>query len=69
MGDTGDDYRDMKEHRAEFRKKFGVACPGCKVKFPKAHPKILLPGQKCFCGHRDTRKERPQWNSPEASIK
>ena len=56
MGDMADYYRDWKEHKKERRQKLGVKCPGCKVKFPKAHPTILLPGQKCFCGYVDKRK-------------
>ena len=57
MGDTGDDYKAYKDWKKEQRRTQGIDCPGCKQKFPKANPKILLPGQKCFCGYQDTRKE------------
>lgn len=60
MGDMGDSYRDWKEHKRKRRTELGVECPGCKLRFPKASPKILMPGEKCFCGHRDTRKETEQ---------
>ena len=55
MGDTGDDYKAWKEHKAKLRRELGVECIGCKQRFPKANPTILLPGQKCFCGYRDKR--------------
>lgn len=55
MGDTGDDYKVLKEYNRDRRRTLGINCPGCQKKFPKAHPKILMPGQKCFCGYRDTR--------------
>lgn len=47
MSDTIDDYRAMKQMRKEDRAKFGVPCPVCVEKLPKAHPSILLPGQRC----------------------
>lgn len=47
MGDMGDIYRDMKEHRRAMRLRFGVECPSCKRVRPKAHPSILLPQQRC----------------------
>jgi hypothetical protein len=55
MGDVGDDFRAiamaMKKRKAEL----GVPCANCTMKLPKAFPKVLLPGQKCWCGHRDPR--------------
>lgn len=47
MGDMGDYYRDVKEWKKERRKKLGIPCPDCQRLLPKAHPSILLPGQKC----------------------
>jgi len=32
-----------------------MTCPDCTVRLPKAHPKILMPGQKCWCGYVDKR--------------
>lgn len=55
MGDVGDTFRALKAHKKALKDKYGVLCSGCQKRFPKAHPKILLPGQRCFCGHRDSR--------------
>jgi len=47
--------RDMRKH---LRAKYGVPCPVCKQKLPKAHPTILLPQQRCrMHGYRDERPE------------
>ena len=56
MGDMGDFWRDVREARKEEKARLGVPCPDCKVRLPKAEPKILMPGQKCWCGYRDQRK-------------
>ena len=56
MGEMGEVFREWGKHKKERRERLGVPCEGCKVKFPKAHPKILLPGQKCFCGYKDERR-------------
>lgn len=55
MGDVGDDFRALKDIMAERRARLGVGCPACAKKLPKAQPKILLPGQRCWCGYRDPR--------------
>lgn len=47
MGDVGDYWNVAREHRREMREKYGVDCPKCKEVRPKAHPSILLPGQRC----------------------
>jgi hypothetical protein len=57
MGDMGDLYRDLREHRREQRAKLGVSCPKCPFVRPKAEPSILLPGQRCRVdGYRDPRQ-------------
>ncbi len=56
MGDMGDDFRAFKEHKREQRRKFGVPCPACIKREPKRNPTILLPGQTCYCGYKDTRR-------------
>lgn len=57
MGDMGDFWRDVKEARSAAREAYGVDCPTCTVKLPKAIPTLLLPGQRCkVCGYRDPRK-------------
>lgn len=47
MGDMGDDFRALREHRAEQKRLHGEDCPGCKVKEPKRIPTRLMPGQRC----------------------
>ena len=59
MGDTGDDFNALKRYNRERKDKYGAPCPTCTVKLPKAQPKILMPGQRCWCGYRDTRPQVP----------
>jgi hypothetical protein len=47
VSDTIDDFRALKEHRREERRRLGVECPRCRQVRLKAHPSILLPGQRC----------------------
>lgn len=47
MGDMGDDYRAWREEKRKARKEQGIRCEECMRLLPKAHPSILLPGQKC----------------------
>ena len=47
MGDMGDLYNDIREHRRKLRERLGVNCPRCQEKQPKRIPSILLPGQRC----------------------
>lgn len=56
MGDVGDTFRAMKDHIKDLKAEHGVGCPECKKNLPKAQPKILLPGQRCWCGYRDPRE-------------
>ena len=55
MGDQAEIWREYKRYQKERREKLGVRCPDCTVRLPKAHPKILMPGQKCWCGYKDSR--------------
>jgi len=56
MSDYGDLCRDLRSAKAEARSKYGVACPVCKEKLPKACPSILLPQRVCrIHGYRDPR--------------
>jgi hypothetical protein len=56
MGDMGDYFNDLKAALRIARETHGVDCPQCKIVRPKAHPSILLPGQKCKVdGYRDPR--------------
>jgi hypothetical protein len=61
MGDTGDFFNDIKEARRAARAKWGVPCPMCAIRRPKAHPSILLPDQRCKVdGYRDPRPRTPE---------
>lgn len=59
MGDMGDYWRDARDARREYRAKHGVQCPKCAEVRPKAHPSILLPGQRCLVdGYVDPRRNQ-----------
>ena len=47
MSDMGDVFRALKEDRRALRESYGVPCPVCVDKLPKANPSILLPQQVC----------------------
>lgn len=47
MGDMGDIYNDLKDHRRRLREMFGVECPRCKTGRPKTNASILLSQQVC----------------------
>ena len=69
MSDYGDMCREIRDARREARAKHGVPCPVCVEKLPKAHPSILLPGQRCkIHGFRDPR-ERTRENEYFTIIK
>ena len=55
MGDVGDAFNELRDVMRERKARLGVSCPACTVKLPRAQPKVLLPGQKCWCGYRDPR--------------
>ena len=59
--DYGEMCKDIREARAEARRKHGVPCPECVRLLPKACPSILLPQQRCkIHGYRDPRKRTPE---------
>ena len=47
MSDMGDDFKFWREQKQEPRRLYGVRCQECIAKLPRAHPAILLPGQRC----------------------
>lgn len=47
MSDMIDAFRDIKAIRIAERKVFGLPCPVCAEKLPRAQPKILQPRQRC----------------------
>ncbi len=47
----GDIFNAMKDSLRERKARFGIDCPGCKIKEPKRIPTRLCPGWKCkVCG-------------------
>lgn len=61
MGDMGDTFREHREAMKDRRRRLGRACPECQAKRPKAHPSILLPGQRCKVdGYRDPRSRETE---------
>ena len=55
MGDMAEVFREYKAYKKDRRQKLGMTCPDCAVRLPKTHPKILMPGQRCWCGYVDKR--------------
>jgi len=56
MSEAVEYWRAAGDLRKARRAAFGVNCPQCAVKRPKAHPTILLPQQRCrLDGYRDQR--------------
>lgn len=54
-----DAFRDMKELKRLERERFGIPCPICREKLPKAQPKILQPQQVCRAHKPSYRDQRP----------
>jgi hypothetical protein len=56
MGDMAEYYASWNVHKRALRFRYGINCPECAVKRPKAHPSILLPQQVCKVdGYKDPR--------------
>lgn len=71
MSDKIDMFRDLKAWRQERRRVWGVPCPVCREKLPKAQPKILLPSQVCRAhkpNYRDPRPEEIESTTPDDPI-
>lgn len=47
MSEYGDQCRELRDAKRTARAKYGVPCPECIAKLPRAHPSILLPQQVC----------------------
>ncbi len=58
MGDMAEFCKELREIKKEKRRRLGMTCPECAIRLPKAHPKILLPNQKCWCGYVDKRERK-----------
>lgn len=58
MSESVEIFRAMGDMRKTLRKLYGVDCPECVRLLPRAHPSILLPGQRCrIHGYRDPRPD------------
>ena len=62
MSDYGDLCRAIKERKQEVAK-FKKPCPECQRLLPKAHPKMLLPGQRCKMHKYTDPRKRTRENS------
>lgn len=70
MSEVAEMYRGMKSFKAKLRERHGVPCPECQRLLPKAHPKILLPGQYCRTHkYNDPRPELTQADYDAMSTK
>lgn len=56
-----DAFRVLKKLRAAERQAFGVPCPVCIERLPRAQPKVLLPGRTC-------RAHKPHYRDPRPEI-
>ena len=64
-GDVGELFNDLRDHRKAMRAKYGLDCPECVRKLPRASPSILLPGQRCkIHGYVDPRPDLPDDVNP-----
>lgn len=58
MGEAIDDMRALRDHNKAVRRRFGVNCPRCIERRPRATPSLLLPQQRCrIDGYFDQRPE------------
>lgn len=66
MSDMTEDFAALKDHKKALRAKYGIECPECKRRRPKANATILMPKQRCrIDGYTDTRAELTdeQWSA------
>lgn len=59
MSDMIDAYRDLKAISRAERAVFGIPCPVCAEKLPRAQPKRLQPGHTCRAHKPNYRDPRP----------
>ena len=63
MSECTDMFNSLKAHKSRLRAKYGVPCPECIKKLPKACPTILLPQHRCKI-HKYV-DERPELTAEE----
>lgn len=58
MSEIADTYRALREWKRQESAAFGIPCPECVAKLPRANPAILIPGRTCrIHGYTDPRPE------------
>lgn len=60
MSEMIEDFALLKQFKQMRRATFGKPCPVCKELLPRAHPKILEPGQLCRAHKPHYRDPRPE---------
>src|SRR3546814_6988699 len=60
VSDMIDAYRDLKAYQRAKRLIWGVPCPVCREKLPRANAKILEPGRICRAHKTSYRDPRPE---------
>lgn len=64
IGDSKEEDREifaaLKRVKQNRRARYGVPCPVCQRRLPKANPKILLPQQVCMFAHPQERYKDPR---------
>ncbi len=68
MSDTIDMFRAHKDMRKAERAAFGIPCPDCMEKLPRAAPKILQPGWVCRAHRPHYRDPRPKPTTEEWNV-
>src|SRR3546814_6211199 len=64
-----DAYRDLKAYQRAKRLIWGVPCPVCREKLPRANAKILEPGRICRAHKPSYRDPRPAPNEEEFAAR
>src|SRR3546814_4285611 len=67
VSDMIDAYRDLKAYQRAKRLIWGVPCPVCREKLPRANAKILEPGRICRAQKPSYRDPRPEPTEEERS--
>src|SRR3546814_17001944 len=64
-----DAYRDLKAYQRAKRLIWGVPCPVCREKLPRANAKILEPGRICRAHKPSYRDSRPEPTEEEFAAR
>src|SRR3546814_11596424 len=69
VSDMIDAYRDLKAYQRAKRLIWGVPCPVCREKLPRANAKILEPGRICRAHKPSYRDPRPEPTEEEFAAR